>query len=204
MGLFFSTGIHPLMPLQGGAQKMLNQALMARRAKRARRAFSLVEILIVILIMAVLLAVALPQLLGSRDSGLDSAAKQQLSNAMSEISSYTLRTETAPTYAQVTALSKNLSFLDDGESGIIAGTNARSISYAKSATAGELFRIAVKGAKGNCWGILLKSDETLYYGKADDNAAASCKASTLGTPPGAPFPATSPWKQYAFPSDAVK
>lgn len=180
---------------------MLHSMLRARRESGRAHAFSLVEILIVILIIAVLLAVALPQLLGSRDSGLDSAAKQQLKNALSEISAYTLRTETVPAdEAAAQAVVKNID-ITAGESGLVTGTNARSVSYAPlSASAGGGFVVAVKGAKTTCWAIAATNNETFYYGAL----TGACTASGLTPPtPGSTPAAGSQWKQFGFPSEAL-
>lgn len=183
---------------------MLRSMLQARRDSGRAHAFSLVEILIVILIIAVLLAVALPQLLGSRDSGLDAAAKQQLSNALTEISAYTLRTEVTPTDAadiKTKGIAANINIVAGDlvagtgvTNGIVTGTNARAVSYVKTA---DGFTIAAYGAN-NCWAIAVQRVRTLYYGKKNST---DCNASNVAAPTGANAVAK-PWFEFGFPSEA--
>jgi prepilin-type N-terminal cleavage/methylation domain-containing protein len=170
---------------------MLRSMLQSRRDAGRSHAFSLVEILIVILIIAVLLAVALPQLLGSRDSGLDSAAKQQLKNALTEVTAYTLRTETSPAdAAAVQLVAPTLKFVANTLPGDKdPNSNARQISYLKKGTAG--FVIAVAGAQTNCWAIRVSVSNTEYLGA---KTLSSCTADAAD--------AASGWQGFGFPTEA--
>ena len=175
---------------------MLARLNTMRTARRSRSAFSLVEILIVILIIAVLMAVAIPNLLSSRDSGTDSAAKQLLSRAQTEIQSYTLRTELPPkavsandATASGDKIITSIKFIDDpASSGVVAGTNARSVSYWTNGT--TEFKIAARGSQNNCWAIWVQATKTQYAGALN---VTTCSPSNI--------PAAS-WQDFGYPTSA--
>ncbi|MFM7088778.1 MAG: prepilin-type N-terminal cleavage/methylation domain-containing protein [Candidatus Paceibacterota bacterium] len=172
---------------------MLNK--MGRQG--GRKAFSLVEILIVILIIAVLLAVALPQLVGSRDAGLDSAAKQQLNNAYTELSAKMLINETPPankSEAQVAA--PTIKFVEPGEPATKdPNSNARQVSYLyKSSPRG--FVIAVAGSGTNCWAIRVSSTSPFMQYLGYKSASQEwCSANNADGQ-------ASGWQEFGFPSEA--
>ena len=160
------------------------------------KAFSLVEILIVILIIAVLLAVALPQLVGSRDAGLDSAAKTQLNNAYTELSAKTLITEASPAdNAAAQLAAPTIKFVAATDAGIKdPNSNARQVSYLKKGTQGYV--IAVAGSGTNCWAIRVSSSAPFmeYLGSKTGATANGCSANNADGATG--------WQPFGFPSEA--
>ncbi|MFM7088804.1 MAG: type II secretion system protein, partial [Candidatus Paceibacterota bacterium] len=156
---------------------------------------------IVILIIAVLLAVALPQLVGSRDAGLDSAAKQQLNNAYTELSAKTLTTESSPADAAAASSSiKTIEFVGESVAGgkqANSTTNTRAVSYKRVGTQG--FILAVAGSGTNCWALRVDPAETnkpmAYLGKKTVTTCSANYASTLAV-------SSTDWEQFGFPSEA--
>lgn len=182
---------------------MLNR-LNKAKASRTSGAFSLVEILIVILIIAVLLAVAIPNLLSSRNSGTDAAAKQLLSRAQTEIQSYTLRTELAPadkTAAQ--AAVPSIQFVDGNTSPtLVTGTNARQVGYAATTGTGDFAIVTIgakDGANQHCWGLKVSSAGNLFVGWVN-GVTGACKASDVLALTAAN---TTSVNAYAFPATAA-
>ena len=178
---------------ESGTTTMLNK-LNTLKARRTRGAFSLVEILIVILIIAVLMAVAIPNLLSSRSSGIDSAAKQLIQKAQTELVSYQTRVESFPAETDQTSathtVGPDIKFeAASTGSSLIAGTNARSVSYKKVSDTEMV--IAVKGADTTCWAMWVASNGTQYLGS---KSMATCSADNAKSGTG--------WVKYAFPSDA--
>lgn len=138
-------------------------SITSKSLRKTRGAFSLVEILIVIMIIAVLMAVAIPNLLSSRDTGADSAAKQLLTKVSVEFKSVGVTNESFSainTAALATARIPGIQIVANNvAAGIVSGTNARSVSMGVSG--GDLVAtIVAQGGGKHCWAMVLNARGT--------------------------------------------
>lgn len=160
---------------------------MFRRTTK-HRGFSLVEILIVVFIIALLMAVAIPRLLGSRDSSADSVAQQQLNIVSTDVTTYVLRTNALPSTTVLVAGTPTVKIFTDGTaSSKGAGGSANALSVSASVTASVVY-LAAQGRDGVCWGLKLTTTGKQY----GFHRIASCTGSTIQS-------ATN-WNDYGFPS----
>jgi prepilin-type N-terminal cleavage/methylation domain-containing protein len=171
---------------------------------KIKKAFSLVEILIVILIIAVLMAVAIPNLLSSRNSGNDSAAKQLLSKVSTEFKSIGITNESfnsVNTKALACDKIKGIAFVDatatsgkdtgGGCGSSASGSNARTVSM-KVSDSDQTLTLAVAGGGNNCWGMKISvTNADIFYGKtlasATQCTAESVSAITNSSPGASEF-----------------
>jgi prepilin-type N-terminal cleavage/methylation domain-containing protein len=165
------------------------------RNARARRGFSLVEILIAIAIIGIMLAVALPRLLGSREASGDSAAQQQINTVvLAATTSFTTRENFDSADA--------LSLQDDvpevqlvsGAAGLVPDTSVRQVSVATAGSPANEWVAAALGGEGRCWYIKLEAAGNNQYAvsPADANNT-TCNAAALVPVPGA-------WNDFAYPA----
>ena len=106
---------------------------MRRMTRTYRRAFTLVELLLVVLILAALAAIAIPRMVASAKDAKANACKTNVDLMNSQIELYLVKTETAAAdfdAAALTALLANTAYFPDGAPVCPFGT-----AYALSATA---------------------------------------------------------------------
>jgi|MesohylFT_1024984.scaffolds.fasta_scaffold33178_1 prepilin-type N-terminal cleavage/methylation domain-containing protein len=173
-----------------------------RTRRSRRRAFNLVELLIVIIIIGALMAVAVPSLLNSRDSAGNSAAQQQLTSAATEIQTAMLRTNAMPTSAALyTASCAATSTCIAPQVEIVSATTASG----KSTGSGNAMQVsalidptsivlASAGANGQCWAVKISLREKSFGKFGTVGGAANCSAQTAST-------SVSPWNNFGFPTE---
>jgi len=159
---------------------------------KGKKGFSLVEILIVILIIAVLMAVAVPNLLSSRNTGTDSAAKQLIAKVSTEFKSVSITSESFSsinTAALACGKVKGIAFVDAStasgkDSGTSCGgtgtngTNARTVSM-KSADSDQTMYFAVAGGGNNCWGLKISVIDADSFSSMKQTSATACTAEAV-------------------------
>lgn len=160
---------------------------MLTRARRTK-AFTLVELLIVILLIAILMAIAIPNFLGSRQKAGDRTAQQTLRTAMSSVKAYA---SDADDFAGVTATTlkaaePNIAWSDTA---VEFNGNARPVYVVtKNGTAtgdagkDKVVILSAPGADGVCWSVEmhLDADPDRYAAEKDQ---ANCGKNTLPATP---------------------
>ena len=164
----------------------------AHRANRARRGFSLIEILVAILLIGILMAVAAPRLLGSREVTADSAAQQQLNTvALAATTIFSTKESFSGTDAAGLADDVPEVSLVAGPASLVSDTNVRQVSIAVTNSNGT-WTAAALGGGGRCWFIRQdKTEPDKFAVLAGSNT--TCDAATQA-------PAAGSFVAYGFPA----
>ena len=143
------------------------------RWRKRQDGFTLVELMIVVMIIAILMAIAIPTFLSTRQKAQDQAAKSNLRNALSTAQSiYSDKQDySTVTPAAMSADEPSMTFQT------AASTGPKIISVA---TASDRIILAVKSASGTCWAMR----HVVTAGAADSGTMigkGSCDAASIGS-----------------------
>lgn len=147
--------------------------MIGKAKSRGRRGFSLIEVLIAIIIIGILMAVAVPRLLGSLEEGADSAAQQQLQSVQNEATTKFYQRNSWPSpeaLQEATGVE-----IVQGDAGV--GTSgARQVGYNESS--GTL-RITALGGGTNCWYVEINARLVTRFGLGTATNE-QCSPGTMG------------------------
>lgn len=138
--------------------------------RRTGRGFTLIELLIVILILAILMAITIPNFLGSRQKAGDRSAQQVLRTAASSVKAYSSDVDdfTGVTAASLAAQEPNIDWKDGS---VTASGNDRPVGFDVPATNTKVITLTAPGADKVCWLIQVHLDATAdQYGAIKDTA----------------------------------
>lgn len=130
-------------------------------SQSTKRAFTLVELLVVILIIAILIAVAVPAFLGQRTKAQDRGAQSTLRSAITAARSYGSTSDsfkvTAPATIDtaLTAVEKNIKFQTTAPDEAV---NDNAVGVSVSADRSKVLTMVTYGGNEMCWGVQLHLD----------------------------------------------
>lgn len=136
--------------------------------KHKRRGFTTVEILVAVGLVAILMVVAVPRLLDSRQTVSDSSAKQQLNTVMLSVENWFAERDTYEGLdvitANATALQKrvpNIELVGASATGKGSGGRALTVGFEVKSSNKQVV-LAASNGEDNCWGIELSTSGTRY------------------------------------------
>jgi type II secretory pathway pseudopilin PulG len=165
--------------------------------RRKKQGFTTVEILVAVGLVAILMVVAVPRLLGTRQSVGDSAAKQQLNTVGVAVNNWFVERDTftgimtASGTPAETPLQKRVPEIkivgENDPTGKMS--NGRALMVGAKATDTEVVLVASNG-DNNCWGMKFTKAGTEYaYALATPS---DCKAASTSW--------TKTWQKFEFPN----
>jgi type IV pilus assembly protein PilA len=183
---------------------MLYLANRLRRERRARlggsceegaveEGFTLIELMVVLLIMGILMAIAIPTFLSVTGSAGDKAAQSDLTNAVTNATSYYINGQTFSSYKPSSTAISYVAVPSASSASVPSATNV--VGYTIGGTQNSV-EFESYSTAGVCWYILLdkntsSSGSTLYSGAKAGTYYSGAKATS-----GASYctPVTGGWK----------
>jgi type II secretory pathway pseudopilin PulG len=158
---------------------------MLTNIRKKTKAFTTVEILVAVGLVAILMVVAVPRLLGSRQSVGDSAAKQQLNTVGVSVNNWFVERDTF-TGLTVALLGARVPEIELTLQAAGKRTNGRALTVsfqAASGTAGsatDFVILAASNGDNNCWATKYSKNGVEYkYSPVGTGGVASCSASLM-------------------------
>lgn len=163
---------------------------MLTKFRKKMRAFTTVEILVAVGLVAILMVVAVPRLLDSRQTVSDSSAKQQLNTVMLSVNNWFAERDsyTDLTVQILQGRVPNVELVDAGDP-TGKGTEGRALKVGVDIQTAVPQKVVLAASNGeeNCWAIELSTTGT-RYGYVKD---ATCDTGS-----------TFDWQQFEFPNTA--
>jgi type IV pilus assembly protein PilA len=134
------------------------------------RGFTLIELMVVVLIIAILLAIAIPTFLGSRNTANARSMQSNLRNALTAEQTNWTNTQNFATAAVMTTIEPSLNWTSTTEA-TTEGGNTVFVTVWGTGTIGANQQVVLQGyAKdGNCYEIFQSDDPTLSMTAYDES-----------------------------------
>jgi len=174
--------------------------------KQQKKGFTTVEILVAVGLVAILMVVAVPRLLGTRQSVGDSAAKQQLNTVGVAVNNWFAErdTFTGLNTAKIGARVPEVQIVDgNAATGKQSGGRALAVGFAPATTTDDSIVLVASNGDNNCWGIRYDKTGVSYAFKVATPEACNAGAARSGwdttTGPAANQVGTTGFFKFEFP-----
>lgn len=170
--------------------------------KRTARGFTTVEILVAVGLVAILMVVAVPRLLGTRQSVGDSAAKQQLTTVGLAVNNWYVErdTFTGLTAAALQNRVPEVQIRDNASAGKMTDGRALQVGLATVPADGTYAIIYASNGDNNCWGIMYTKWGAWYNYKRVATSSDCTGFAASSIPTTADGALTGNWKRFEFPN----
>jgi len=151
--------------------------------QKNKKGFTTVEILVAVGLVAILMVVAVPRLLGTRQSVGDSAAKQQLNTVGVAVNNWFVErdTFTGLDTTKIKARVPEIQIVDGSTpTGKQDGGRALSVGFAPATATDDSIVLVASNGDNNCWGIRYDKTGVSYAFKAATPANCNAGAARSG------------------------
>jgi type II secretory pathway pseudopilin PulG len=173
---------------------------------RKFKAFTTVEILVAVGLVAILMVVAVPRLLGTRQSVGDSAAKQQLNTVGVAVNNWFVERDTFVGLDKTKLQTRvpEIQLVDSsntgsGSTGKLSGGRALSVGIVPATATADTVVLYASNGDTNCWAIQY-SKWGAWYNYSLVSSATACNSSAFTASPVASSTPGGTWKQFEFPT----
>jgi type II secretory pathway pseudopilin PulG len=151
--------------------------------QQKKKGFTTVEILVAVGLVAILMVVAVPRLLGTRQSVGDSAAKQQLNTVGVAVNNWFVERDTfvGMDLAKINARVPEVQIVDgNAPTGKQAGGRALSVGFSPASASEDSIVLVASNGDNNCWGIRYDKTGVSYAFKVATPANCNPAAARTG------------------------